>query len=49
MKAVRVSMSLSFSQLAAGPQPAQATNQIVKVKAVGKGPLGQRRQVAQAD
>ena len=49
MKAVRVSMSGLDLQLAADPQPAQATDQVVKAKAVGKGLFGQWGQVAQAD
>ncbi len=49
MKAVRVSMSGLDLQLAAGPQPAKATDQIVQMQAVGKGLFGQRGQVAQAD
>ncbi len=49
MKAVQVSMSGLDLQLAAGPEPAQATDQIVQIQAVRKGFFDQRGQVAQAD
>lgn len=49
MKAHPLSISGGRSQPAADPQPARATDPVVKVKAEGKGLFGQGGQVAQAD